>query len=166
MQKIKKVYLVPSVGENILAFTNFSGAWENVCQHPDRRVYTAKGKLAARYASLLVQPSGLTACEDAPFDPHMEKLQGEIEAVARAVVESCNLKKYDKIRQEAIEALVPLSLSFSVKVDYQKFRADASMSGSIKVKGEGVALLPDDSQPEFDFPDEEQEGEEDDDEGF
>ena len=57
MQKIKKVYLVPSMGENILAFTNFSGAWENVCQHPDRRVYTVKGKLAARYAPLQVRPS-------------------------------------------------------------------------------------------------------------
>lgn len=70
------------MGENILAFTNFSGAWENVCQHPDRRVYTAKGKLAARYASLLVRPSVLTACESVPKDPHMEKLKGEIDAVA------------------------------------------------------------------------------------
>ncbi|WP_300793293.1 hypothetical protein [uncultured Akkermansia sp.] len=147
------------MGENILAFTNFSGAWENVCQHPDRRVYTVKGKLAARYAPLQVRPSVLTACESVPKDPHMEKLKGEIDAVACAIVESCNLKKYDKIRQEAIEALVPLSLSFSVKVDYQKFRADASMSGSIKVKGEGVALLPDDCQPEFNFDgDENEEG--------
>ena len=157
MQKIKKVYLVPSMGENILAFTNFSGAWENVCQHPDRRVYTVKGKLAARYAPLQVRPSVLTACESVPKDPHMEKLKGEIDAVACAIVESCNLKKYDKIRQEAIEALVPLSLSFSVKVDYQKFRADASMSGSIKVKGEGVALLPDDCKPEFNFDEDENE---------
>lgn len=78
MQKIKKVYLVPSMGENILAFTNFSGAWENVCQHPDRRVYTAKGKLAARYASLLVRPSVLTACEsDSKRSPHGEAERGD-----------------------------------------------------------------------------------------
>ncbi len=165
MKKIKKVYLIPTIKDTILAFTDFTKAWNYVCEHPDCAIYSHKGKPVARFAPALVPEKELRVCESETLDPHTEKMNSEIDAICDAVRDSIGIRKYEKIRQDAMNSNIPLSMSFAVKVEFSKHTVTASSTGRISVKGEGMATIPDFDQPEFDFS-EEDESEEEEDEIF
>lgn len=88
MKKIKKVYLIPTFKDTILAFTDFTKAWNYVCEHPDCMIYDHKGKPIARFAPVLVPQKELRACESEVSDPHTEKMNSEIDAICDAVRDS------------------------------------------------------------------------------
>ena len=131
MKKIKKVYLIPTFKDTILAFTDFTKAWNYVCEHPDCMICDHKGKPIARFAPVLVPQKELRVCESEALDPHTEKMNSNI----------------------------PLAMSFSVKVEFSRHTVTASSTGRISVKGEGMATIPDFDQPEFDFSEEDEEEE-------